>query len=500
MNDYLNRRKKETRSLFWGIGWVLISLLSHPVARADVTVVEESTNQGVRLIYQMQVTPAAEPNPTMKYRLTVEPYKTIPGNAITHYLRSFGENSLDTPWNSARDKYGDTVYDWLGYRIPIKDLPLDDLREASQLFDTYVENHIARATLCRQADWGLNEEDLSGMEAISFLLPSVQQTRSISRALALQTRFAIAESRYEDAIRLMRMNYQLAQNVSKMKFLVASLVGIAEVGIANNNLIDLIGAPDSPNMYWALAELPRPIINLRESLRLEMSFGVRLIPELKDVETAEHSEAEWARILEKVMATLPLINEFTGGGSQFNPLVLRGIALASYPSAKRALINQGMDPVQVEAMPVGQVLLIDMAREYERLADLHEKTIYMPYRDAIKFVSAAEEELRMESGKLRFGKILASQLLPAISQVRTAVTRVERQRNALQVIEAIRMHLAETGKLPTSLDEIKTVPIPLNPFTGKSFLYSCDGETAKLDLPFGESPGYAVQFEIQVAK
>ena len=46
------------------------------------------------------------------------------------------------------------------------------------------------------------------------------------------------------------------------------------------------------------------------------------------------------------------------------------------------------------------------------------------------------------------------------------------------------MHAAaKDGSLPESLDEIKLVPIPLDPVTGKPFSYTKAGETATLSGP-----------------
>ncbi len=69
------------------------------------------------------------------------------------------------------------------------------------------------------------------------------------------------------------------------------------------------------------------------------------------------------------------------------------------------------------------------------------------------------------------------------------------------MIEALRMHAAATGSLPNSLDEIKSVPVPNNPVTGKPYVYRMEGETAVLDMPFSDGmTGMAQRFEIQIEK
>jgi hypothetical protein len=61
---------------------------------------------------------------------------------------------------------------------------------------------------------------------------------------------------------------------------------------------------------------------------------------------------------------------------------------------------------------------------------------------------------------------------------------VKRKIAALRVIEAVRHHLAANqGELPASLSDIRGIPIPLDPLTGKPFQWTVEGETATLKAP-----------------
>ena len=152
-------------------------------------------------------------------------------------------------------------------------------------------------------------------------------------------------------------------------------------------------------------------------------------------------------------------------------------------------------------MPIGQVLMIDMRREFVRHANNYEKALYVPLRQSRRLTSDADRQLVHLGGKLEFGTILAEMILPAVTQVRQAQARVEWQRDALQTVEAVRMHLAETGDLPATLQEIKVVPVPLNPVTIQPFLYRREGQIAILELPHSDGfAGFAQRFEIQVAR
>jgi len=203
----------------------------------------------------------------------------------------------------------------------------------------------------------------------------VQDTRNISRVLALQTRVAIAEKRFDDAVRLMRMNYQLAGNVNKMNFLVSSLVAIGEVGITNDTMIDLIATPGSPNMYWALTELPRPIVDLRDSFRMDVTMFNRIFPELFEAAGTDRSVEHWKGLMEELADSIAATAASTGQARtsglledqspptpeqlafKLGPTV---VGILGYKNAKQQLIDSGADAKDVEAMPVGQVLTTSM--------------------------------------------------------------------------------------------------------------------------------------------
>jgi hypothetical protein len=304
------------------------------------------------------------------------------------------------------------------------------------------------------------------------------------------------------------MNYRLARNIGQEPIVVCGLVGLAEAGVASGNVIDLIAAPDSPNLYWALSELPRPLVDMREAIRLEMSNGTRVFPALMDVESAAHPPAEWARLIADALKEYETLTE----GSLFQGVSLAqhdllrtvagaGLSLVIYPDAKQRLVQSGMDAARVERMPAGQAVLIDAAREYQRIADEIEKWLYAPYPQAKKRMRRADEELfgnRQFSDGL--GRMIADLILPAIQAARTAQMRLHWQMNALRVVEALRMHAAETGSFPASLDEVTVVPVPKNPITEQPYVYRLEGKKAVLELPFSDGmPGVAWRFEIRLA-
>lgn len=490
---------QELRKLLALIALFLVS--DAGVARGELTVVEETNPSGPLRIFKLTVTPAAEPTPALKHRLTLREADFKPGNAAVHYLRAFPEGGVENHWKQLYTKYGEEeVISWYEGEIPLDKLPMDKARPAAATFDSIIKNFVTPACERRDCDWGHGiVGELSGPEFFGFLLPEIQSMRALARALALVTRVAIADRDYERAIALLRMNYRTGVNVGKSPFLVSSLVGVAICGVANEGTIELMAAKDSPNLYWALAELPRPLVSMRDAMRYELAFDNRVFPVLKDPETAEHTPEEWGRMIaEGFRQWGPLTGEgpnFDEIGSQF---AATGASLAVYPAAKRRLVASGMDRQVVEKMPVGQVVVIDANHEFRRIADEIEKWQYSPYRDALgRFDDQSLFRGQALEGGL--GTVIAKLLLPAVEAARRAELRLAWQLDAMQAVEAIRMHAAKTGKLPDSLDQITVVPVPRNPLTEKPFEYKLDGDTATLDLPASDGMTVAWRFEIKLA-
>ncbi len=172
-----------------------------------------------------------------------------------------------------------------------------------------------------------------------------------------------------------------------------------------------------------------------------------------------------------------------------------------YPEAKQRLIRAGMTAADVEAMPAGQVILLDTSREIRRIGDELEKWFYLDHPLAHQRLSQAAKMLGRQTISDGFGPLLTDLLMPALQAVHTANARMGWHTSALQTIEALRMHAATEGRFPASLDEIVVVPVPKNPVTGQLYVYRLDGETAILELPFSDGiQGVSWRFEIELAK
>jgi hypothetical protein len=467
-------------------------------------------------VVRMTVTPAAEPVPALRYRLIPHDVDLKSGNAAPFYYRA--QLDLRQRMKVIREKFNEDkeLSLWYGTgagATPIRDLPLDKVRKANEMFDPIFNDYLKPAFERSGCDWELGVEELRGPDIVNFLLPEFQESREISRMLALRTRLAIAEHRYDDAVETMRQQYRLGRDAANVPFIVCGLIGIAIDGITNGTLIDLLASPDSPNLYWALSQLPNPPVDLRPAARFELDFGPRMFPFIHKAETTERSPQEWNRLFGYALLDLK-----TGMGSPAKFAAARskeddvvagvaatGVGLLGYSHAKQQLIASGMDRNQVEKMAVGQVIAIYTERNYRRFADDWEKLWCLPFPEMNKASESLERRLDtaniLGGGKEREIIPLVSWLMPAMQAARSAQVRLEREVAALRIIEALRMYAAgHDGQFPAHVEDIKEVPVPANPATLKPFLYRLEGATAILELPPSDRlPGGNRRYEIQIA-
>jgi hypothetical protein len=492
-----------------------IAIVLSGTTRADVTFTKNSGEGGDMEVIKLTVTPAAEPVPALKHRLVGRDMEQKPGNSAPYYYRAMLE--LRLTMKSMREKYDEEKelslwYDSDAEATPIDKLPLEKVREAYRMFDPIYASNLKPAFERSECDWQINAEEMRGPELISFHLEEFNTSREISRMLSLRTRLAIAERRYGDAIETMRQNYQLGRDVAKGPFIVCGLIGIAIDSRTNSNLLELIGQPDSPNLFWALGELPQPPIDLRPAVRFEMDFGPRVFPLIHNAETTDHSPQEWNRLFTKTIEDLRLMGLLlplgTADSNKSDPatgVVATVVGLAGYTHAKEQLIASGMDRERVEKMAVGQVIAIYSERNYRRIADDWENLWQVPFAQSAKAASRLEKKLQearpFGEGASRELLPMAHLLIPALQASRQAQMRLDRAVASIRVIEAIRLYAAgHDGTLPARLEDIDQVPVPNNPATGRPFMYWVEGKTANLQLPPADGlSGGNCRYEIQIA-
>ncbi len=442
-------------------------------------------NQPQRI--RLNITAAAEPRPALKYSLMIGTRERVAGNAAPFYYRALMARRRlpDSHWK----QYNDNEKLWLEGTLDAKTLA--QIKEWLTPHATTWQE-LETAVYREHCDWDFQLQNLKGMAVIGFHLSETQETRDLARSLRLKARVEIAERRYDDAFETLRWGYRLAYDVAEQPLLISNLVGVAISATMTEQLVELMNAPGSPNLYWAIAALPQPLINVRRAMEFERGFPEQIFPFLKDAETVERSPQEWQRVLEEAVTEIGKLSndwQLTNAGTP-NWLQKAGLTFMlakAYPQAKKELIEQGMDAQRVEAMSVAQVVAIQTARRTREAYDDVFKATLLPYPESVKMALDVDALVKQRMTPAVFfgsqGLPIAQMLIPATLQVKRAEIRVPRQFAVLQAIEAVRMHAAVTGKLPKSLSEIAIVPVPPNPITREPFPYELKGNEAVLEMP-----------------
>lgn len=455
------------------------------------------------LTEQLILHPAAPPFAALKYLLLPGGIDQTPGNAAPHYFRAAlmiaNDKAIQDVDAEPSPKSLSKLDEWLI-------MPLDQLNkneEAQTFFNerpTGLWDLINLAARREQCEWDLPVREFN----FSTMIPELIKLRDIGRLLAFKARIEISRGQIDNAIETLKTGFAVARHAAAAPTLVNVMVGAKITALMLEQVRLLIQQPKCPNLYWALTALPSPIIDLSAGVKFEGSFLYLFLPELRDVRTAVHTEAEWDTILfqvaDKLVKILPGIADQPKGLGWYATGAL--FAVTAYPKAKQQLQETGYSPSQIKQMPVSQAILIAEVEMFDHFNNNSYKWFYTDSPSALQGLAQADRDLN------QFGKSnqeiipLASILLPALQKVKSTQVEADRNVAALRCVEAIRFYAAKhQDQLPQQLSDIKEVPIPNDPLTGQPFFYEVhDGHAVLTASPLpGISSAPGLHWELQLA-
>ena len=427
----------------------VLAALSLP-ARAEQVMTDTET------IIRLKVRPRAEPKPALRYLLLPDLKELQPGNPIPNYLRCL----LDQDFTSSQEA-----------------LTSSALREAD------------RAARMDKPDWQILLKLKT--EGIGLLLPDVQKLRMLAAGLQDRFRAEAARGQIDDALRTAKTMFALSRHMGEHPTLIGDLVGIAIAFIAIGPLEDLLEQPNCPNLYWALTNLPNPLISIETGLEGER---ILIQGEFHELDDREPMNAEQ---IKKLIEHIEKVRAFDKKPQKsvrlwVNERVKNEELLRA---ARGRLIEYGIPEERLARFPADQVILLDARRQYEVRRDEVMKFMSLPTWQAEELISRIKPA--KDEGLLDF-------LVPALQKVRKAQGRLEQRIALLRCVEALRLYAAaHDGKLPDKLSDCP-VPLPDDPITGKPFRYKLDGSTAHLrgTPPRGQEKiaGVNIHYEITIQK
>jgi hypothetical protein len=425
----------------------------------------------------------------LRYPLLPEVGDSLPGNAVDHYRQAIQHLKQDAPGERERS---DAFNRWIA--VALKDLPRDEMERFLKQCETTLQEVDAGARM-EDCDWGLTEKLRKA--GIELVLPDLQPMREIANLLALRARYELAEGRTDKALHTVQTGLAMGRHVADAPLLICALVGVAIDSVMLDRLEEVVRQPDAPSLYWALTDLPRPLIDMRQPMQGERLSVYASFPGAAEM-AADQNARPWDP--EQVQKGMKMFQYLVDDGGDDIQARIRNVKnqadmmlrLASrHEAAKKALVDEGRPKELVEAMPHIQVALLVALRQYDQEYDELLKWQSLPYWESRPAMAEATRRVR-EAPDDKDGPAipLARALIPAMGKVLAARTRLDRRVAALRCVEAVRLHTAaHDGSLPASLDDIKDPPVPLDPVDGKPFGYRVVGDRAFFtSTPFPGQP------------
>jgi hypothetical protein len=430
-----------------------LAVLALP-ARAEQTVTSTET------LVRLTVRPMAAPKPALRYLLLPELKEMNPGNPIPNYLKC----NLDQDNSSERSVIGRTA-----------------LRQADW------------AARLDKPDWQITLQLKT--EGIGLLIPDVQKMRELASALQERFREENAQRRFDDSIRTAKTMFAMARHMSEHPTLIGDLVGIAIAFVAIGPLEEMLEKPGCPNLYWALTNLPRPLVSLDKGLEGER---VLIRGEFRLLNERDPMSADQINKLVAHVDKLRALADKRPEKSTRAWLNERNKDEKAIAAARARLVEVGFPAKRLQRFPADQVFLLDEYWVYEVRRDEVMKLANLPAWQAEAQGIGRPYQRRKDTG------LFADLLVPALGKVFRARVRLEQRIALLRHVEALRLYAAaHAGKLPAKLSDCE-VPLPPDPFTGKPFHYQVDGATAHLrgSPPPREAknPAYNVHFQVTIQK
>jgi hypothetical protein len=433
-------------------------------------------------IFRMTVSPAPEPEPALKYRLLPRAFEQKSGNAALLYYRMLdridGKDDAKT-----LDKWLDTA--------PNK-LPRPEVRRMLAKY-ALVLKELKLATRRDHCDWAFPYRE----EGFNTILPPLSKFRHLIKVLALRGRLEIAEGQFDKAVDTLQTGFTFARHQADGGLLICGLVGASVAEVMFRQIQAFSEAPGAPNLYWALASLGRPVVDIRKGLLSEADSLFLWFPALRDAKHKPMTPQDWHAMFGQL---------FLGLGSPIDSPIEKTLAgtavgIKIYPHARKYLAGKGMTVKQIDAMPVSQAIATYMVETFEHISDDQFKWFLLPYHQAHARIRRAEMARRRSMAKPNMPGFPLTLMLPALGRARFHQARVDRQAAGLSAIESIRLHAsANDGKLPAKLTDVTIVPVPLNPVTGRPFVYKVSGRTFTLTAgaPSDMKPSDTDQYEVTV--
>ncbi|HQR06127.1 MAG TPA: hypothetical protein PLN21_04850 [Gemmatales bacterium] len=443
-------------------------------------------------VRKVVVTPQVVPVPAFRYVLLPPLKEKTSGNAVQLYYRCFAPEVLS--W-MMRDQYRERLVKWL-------ELPYDEAaqknrpashpsmqkkstvdgeedilpanREEASVGTSYrMLDDLDQAARRSHAEWEYLERIKKS--GIYMLMPDMSGFYYFNNIVHTRARLALMEGDYTRCFYKLQTGLAMALHLNETNLMVGSLTGNAIARNMVKVLFECIQTPQAPNLYWALSDLPQPFLDFRKSFAGDRMAIEHTGIDWTQLQTRIYTKEEIRKVVDEHLKQIVHIY-----GAEFNQDFTL-VVLKELPRAKAWLRDQGRSAEDIEKMTSTQTVLLYAFSRYQHMADEYQKILQRPLAEKLKHAEAFSAKFQGIQDELSY--YLGMVYFRSYPHVWVASCDLDRDFAILRCIEALRHHAAVMGgKLPASWDELRDLPVPLDPANSQPFAYQRVGNHAVITV------------------
>ena len=470
----------------------------------DVLTIKEPGQANAEQLETRHLTPAAEPDPALRYQFWPPVNQRRDINAMPMFSRAvLMLTEMSTAGADQRFSY-ERQQQWLTEEWN------DEYAEEIETFlkqYQHVFGELERATDCMVVNYPLAAEQMSMAETMHLLLPEIQRSRELSRLLHRRARLEMHTGRWDEFARTMQTMFRLADMVGQSnELLVSRLVSFAIIGSAHRAIEEAASIAGNPNFYWALASVPHSLFRIRDAIDREVFGVLRISPRLADLPDQPIGPERSRQLLREVVTSATeMLGASASDPAGMDPTVgplMAGMAAVTLAAPSREYLREQTHwGDRVENLSNSEAVLRAISFQLRRATSDYAKWAWLPRSIRSQYLNRPAESLRTATDGFPgvvTPAFLIRMLLPATEAANTASLRIEQEHALLATLESIRMSAAEEGELPRSIDDLIPPAWP-DPLRDGGFVYeklSPTSATMKRGERWSDDPGTIFKIEL----
>jgi hypothetical protein len=202
---------------------------------------------------ELTFSPAKATEAAQKYRLLPPTEEQIDADAAALYQKAI--KSLPEDYQPKQ------FSDWRS--LPSDQLPVEQVESAINKLKPTLDL-LYHATRSQQCNWPFVKPG----QVSQLFMDDLSKYRQFAFILDVQAKLQIANGRYDQARETLKTSLAMANQLGNAPTLVQGMVGIA-IAALNQSRIEQWIQSDAPSLYWALEDLPRPLVDVNKAIKIE---------------------------------------------------------------------------------------------------------------------------------------------------------------------------------------------------------------------------------------